>query len=358
MRVLISGYYGFHNIGDEAILKSIITALKQERPDIKIIVLSNDIEYTKKTYNVDAINRWNIAKIYLELLKSDGLISGGGSLLQDVTSSRPIIYYTSIMKLAKLARKPVFIYAQGVGPISEDKNKKVVKKILNKVNYITLRDKESLDLVKSIGVTKDIDIVPDPVMGFSIDEFESNICDKYNGLKYITVSVRDWEKATTNFLEKIAKSCDKIIASGISVVFIPMHGEHDYKTSKKVVDMMTENADIFDYNASIEEKILCIKNSKLMIGMRLHALIFAATVNTPMIGISYDPKIDSFLDIVKQPCIGSINDSWEYNKLSNMVIDILNNYFEVKSTLDFNTNTLINEAKTTAQKAINVIAKV
>lgn len=354
MRVLISGYYGFHNIGDEAILKSIITALRQEKPDIKITVLSNDIEHTKNTYNVDAINRWNVAKIYLELLKSDGLISGGGSLLQDVTSSRPITYYTAIMKLAKLARKPVFIYAQGVGPISEDKNKKAVKKILNRVNYITLRDKESLDLVKSIGVTKEIDIVPDPVMGFSIDGFESNICDKYNGLKYITVSVRDWEKATTNFLEKIAKSCDEIVASGTSVVFIPMHGEHDYKTSKKVVNMMTEKADIFDYNASIEEKILCIKNSKLMIGMRLHALIFAATVNIPMIGISYDPKIDSFLDIVNQPCIGSVDDNWNSNDLSNRAIRIINNSLQIQTNLKINVDRLVRESRITSKKAIEI----
>lgn len=356
MRVLISGYYGFHNIGDEAILKSIIIALRQEKPDIKITVLSNDVEHTKMTYNVDAINRWNIGKIYLELLKSDGLISGGGSLLQDVTSSRPIIYYTSIMKLAKLARKPVFIYAQGVGPISEDKNKKAVKRILNKVNHITLRDKESLDLVKSIGVTKDIEIVPDPVMGFSIEEFESNICDKYNGLKYITVSVRDWEKATTNFLEKIAKSCDEIIASGTSVVFVPMHGEHDYKTSKKVVDMMTEKADIFDYSASIEEKILCIKNSELMIGMRLHALIFAATVNTPMIGISYDPKIDSFLDIVNQPCIGSVDDDWTPNDLSNKAIRIINESLQIQTNLKINADRLVNESRITSKKAIEIFS--
>ena len=356
MRVLISGYYGFHNIGDEAILKSIITALRQEKPDIKITVLSNDIEHTKKTYNVDAINRWNVAKIYLELLKSDGLISGGGSLLQDVTSSRPITYYTAIMKLAKLARKPVFIYAQGVGPINEDKNKKAVKKILNKVSYITLRDKESLDIVKSIGVTKDIEIVPDPVMGFSIEGFESNICDKYNGLNYITISVRDWEKATTNFLEKIAKSCDEIVASGISVVFIPMHGEHDYKTSKKVVDMMTEKADIFDYSASIEEKILCIKNSELMIGMRLHALIFAATVNTPMIGISYDPKIDSFLDIVNQPCIGSVDDDWTPNDLSNKAIRIINDSLQIHTNLKINADRLVNESRITSKKAIEIFS--
>ena len=356
MRVLISGYYGFHSVGDEAILKSIIIALRQEKPDIKITVLSNDVEHTKKTYNVDAINRWNIGKIYLELLKSDGLISGGGSLLQDVTSSRPITYYIAIMKLAKLARKPVFIYAQGVGPISEDKNKKAVKKILNKVNYITLRDKESLDLVKSIGVTKDIEIVPDPVMGFSIEGFESNICDKYNGLKYITVSVRDWEKATTNFLEKIAKSCDEIISSGTSVVFIPMHGEHDYKTSKKVVDMMIEKADIFDYNASIEEKILCIKNSELMIGMRLHALIFAATVNTPMIGISYDPKIDSFLDIVNQPCIGSVDDDWTPNDLSNKAIRIINDSLQIQTNLKINADRLVNESRITSKKAIEIFS--
>jgi len=356
MRVLISGYYGFHNIGDEAILKSIITSLREEKPDIKITVLSNDIEHTKNTYNVDAINRWNVAKIYLELLKSDGLISGGGSLLQDVTSSRPITYYTAIMKFAKLARKPVFIYAQGVGPIREDKNKKAVEKILNKVNYITLRDKESLDLVKSIGVTKDIEIVPDPVMGFNIDGFKSNICDKYNGLKYITVSVRDWNKATINFLEKVAKSCDEIVASGTSVVFIPMHGEHDYKTSKKVVDMMKEKAEIFDYDASIEDKILCIKNSKLMIGMRLHALIFAATVNTPMIGISYDPKIDSFLNIVNQPCIGSVDDNWNPNDLSNKSIKIIDNSIEIRNNLKINVDKLVNESRLTAKKAIEIFS--
>ncbi len=116
MRVVISGYYGYHNVGDEAILKSIITALRSQDANIEIVVLSNDIEYTKKTYNVEAINRWNILQIYNELRKSDGLISGGGSLLQDATSNRPIKYYTFIMKIAKFAKKPVFIYAQGIGP--------------------------------------------------------------------------------------------------------------------------------------------------------------------------------------------------------------------------------------------------
>lgn len=356
MRVVISGYYGYHNVGDEAILKSIITALRSQDANIEIVVLSNDIEYTKKTYNVEAINRWNILQIYNELRKSDGLISGGGSLLQDATSNRPIKYYTFIMKIAKLVKKPVFIYAQGVGPISDDLNKKITKKSFEKADYITLRDKESIDLVKSIGVTKSIDLVSDPVMGFSIDGFESNICDKYEG-DYISISVRDWDKAKTDFLKKVAKACDDIIENGYNVVFLPMHGRHDYETSRKVSDMMNNDCDIFPHESSIEEKILCIKKSKLMIGMRLHALIFAASANTPMIGISYDPKIDSFLNLVNQLCIGSVDDNWSGDDLSHKALIMLKNYKYERSNVIEESKELKIVAKHTAIKAIEIFKK-
>lgn len=357
MRLVISGYYGYHNIGDEAILKSIINSLRVQDPDIKITVLSNDIEHTKKTYNVDAINRWNLPKIYSELTKSDGLISGGGSLLQDATSARPITYYTSIIGLAKMARKPVFIYAQGVGPIDRDFNKKIAGYFLNKSNFITLRDNESLELVRSIGVDKNIDIVPDPVMGFSIEGFDSNICDKYKGRNFVTISVRDWSKAKTDFLGKVAKSCDIIAKSGVEIVFVPMHGEHDEKISKDVVNMMKEKAEVFPGNATIEEKILCIKLSKLIIGMRLHALIFAATVNTPMIGISYDPKIDSFLNLVNQPCIGSVDEEWNPEDLADKANYILENHKLMIEELENNSKKLKDSAMETAKKAIVLFSK-
>ena len=357
MRVVISGYFGYHNVGDEAILKSIITALRNQNPNIDIVVLSNDVEYTKKTYNVDAINRWSIIDIYNTLKKSDGLISGGGSLLQDATSNRPIKYYTGIMALAKLAKKPVFIYAQGMGPINNNTNRKITKYFLQKSDYITLRDEESKELLKSIGVTKNIDIVPDPVMGYEINNFESNICKELSD-NYISISVRDWDKSKTNFLEKVAKSCDELIANGYEIVFVPMHGEHDDKTSRKVIDMMENKAKVFPYNCSIEEKILCIKKSKLMIGMRLHALIFAATVNTPMIGISYDPKIDSFLKLVNQSCVGSVDDNnWDENQLIQLALNILNNYNQSRKELITNSDALKYSAQKTAEKAISVFSK-
>lgn len=354
MKILISGYYGFGNMGDEAILKSIIASLRSVKPTIEIIVLSGNVEHTRNTYNVEAINRWNIAKIYATLLKSDGLISGGGSLLQDVTSSRPIVYYTSIMGLAKLARKPVFIYAQGIGPINNTKNQKIASKYLNKCDYITFRDKESIELAKNIGVTKNIHLVADPVMGLSIDDYKSKLYDYNINKKYITVSVRDWNKATVDYLQKIAKACDKIIDSKIDVIFIPMHGEEDYNTSKKVMDMMSKKAKIFPYNTSIEEKILCIKHSKLMIGMRLHALIFAATVKTPMIGISYDPKIDSFLSGIDQKCIGNVYEEWDIEGLVQASLDIINNPSESIKKLESESEYMKNSSIATAKLSIDL----
>ena len=354
MRVLISGYYGYHNVGDEAILQSIIRALKEENPEIEIVVLSNDVEYTKKTYGVDAINRWSINDIFKNLKNSDGLISGGGSLLQDATSNRAVKYYIGIMAICNFVKKPFFIYAQGIGPINNNLNKKLTKKYLQKAKFISLRDDESKDFVKSLGVKNDIEIVPDPVMGFDINDFSSKLCDEYNK-PYVTISVREWKNAKQDFLKKVKDTCDLLIENGYEVVFIPMHGINDYNVSKNIVDKMKNKACIFKYDASIEEKIFCIKNSNLIIGMRLHALIFSATVNTPMIGISYDPKIDSFLSQVSQPCIGSVDCNWTSDDLFNLSFNILKNYDEEVEKLSKYSEKLKKEAKLTAKKIINIL---
>ena len=357
MKVLISGYYGFYNIGDEAILKSIIEALRNEDPNIDIVVLSNDVEYTKNTYKVNAINRWKLNEIYKELLKCDGLISGGGSLFQDVTSSRSILYYTGIIWLAKLAKKPIFIYAQGVGPIEKKNNRKIVGRFFNKVDYITLRDKESKVLLNSIGVRKDIDIVPDPVMGFNIENYEFELPKYYINDDYITVSIRDWKNNNSEFQKNIALTCDKIVESGINVVFVPMHGKYDETVSKQVASLMSHNSTVLSKDLTMEEKMMYIKGSKLMIGMRLHALIFAATVGTPMIGISYDPKIDSYLNLIEQPSIGNVDTEWSPLELTNMALDIISNYDIEKIILGKKTFKLKSLAPDTAKKALETFRR-
>jgi polysaccharide pyruvyl transferase WcaK-like protein len=89
IRLDLSGYYGFSNSGDEAVLKSILTALedagKQAGIKIEPIVLSGDPDWTKRQYGVEAVHRTKLGEVRQALKNSDGLISGGGSLLQDAT---------------------------------------------------------------------------------------------------------------------------------------------------------------------------------------------------------------------------------------------------------------------------------
>ena len=113
VKVVISGYYGFANAGDEAMLSAIVGSLRDIIPDIHITVITGNCRMTKEHHNVHAVHRMNFLAIAAAIRRCDILISGGGSLLQNVTSSRSLYYYLFIMRIALLFHKPVMLYAQG-----------------------------------------------------------------------------------------------------------------------------------------------------------------------------------------------------------------------------------------------------
>ncbi len=371
MRIVISGYYGFANVGDEAILYSIIQALKANEANIEITVLSNNPEETKATYGVQAVNRWKLGEVLAALKKSDGLISGGGSLLQDETGFKSIPYYTGIMKMAQMLRKPVFVYAQGMGPIHKSFNKKLVKHVLKKAK-ITVRDEASERLLKEIGLNHPIDIVPDPVLGLTVKEqVAENVADStleegnqaifwweaqgFQGA-VLTVSVRDWP-SELDFKRKIAGALDEVAREGVDIVFVPMHGEHDDKSSREVAALMSGKSSISPYDASIEDKITIIGKSNLLVGMRLHALIFASITYTPFVALSYDPKIDAFADICNQQVAGHVNeDNWNAASLYECIQYVrLNEESEIEK-LTKKIKPLQDKAMTTALNAIQAFS--
>ncbi len=118
-QVVMSGYYGFANAGDDAILEAIQQAIHEASDDIGVTVLSNDPELTRKQYGMEAIPRFRMWKVFSALRRSDALLSGGGSLLQDTTSTRSLFYYLSVIRCAQLLGKPVMLYANGIGPVRQ-----------------------------------------------------------------------------------------------------------------------------------------------------------------------------------------------------------------------------------------------
>ena len=157
-RVAISGYYGFRNSGDEAVLRSILTALREEGRDagveVEPVVLSGDPAWTEAAHGVPAAHRMRPAEVLRTLRGCDALVSGGGSLLQDATSAKTIPYYTGIVGLARLLGKPVFVYAQGVGPVKRAWLRPLVRAAMNASRIVTVRDEESAALLARLGVAR------------------------------------------------------------------------------------------------------------------------------------------------------------------------------------------------------------
>ena len=92
-KILISGYYGFANAGDEAMLTAIIESLRQVEKNVELTVLSGNPEDTAAKHQVCSVYRFNPLGIIRAMKDSELIISGGGSLLQDVTSKRSLLYY-------------------------------------------------------------------------------------------------------------------------------------------------------------------------------------------------------------------------------------------------------------------------
>ncbi|MDF2669110.1 MAG: polysaccharide pyruvyl transferase, partial [Paenibacillus sp.] len=197
-RIVISGYYGFNNSGDEAVLQSILLALEAEGlaqgVRVEPVVLSANPEWTEQVYGVRAVHRMKLGAVVSELRRCDGLISGGGSLLQDATGALTIPYYLGILQIAQWLGKDTFIYAQGIGPVNRRMYDPFIRAIFKKSKYISVRDRESADLLKRMGVPGDrVDIVPDPVMGLSL---KSTYSQNYPTGEFpiIGISVRYWNK--------------------------------------------------------------------------------------------------------------------------------------------------------------------
>ena len=163
VEAVISGYYGYDNLGDDAILYAISRQLSALEPPVRLTVLSQRPAETAACYGLRAVSRFSPIAVLRAIRKSDLLISGGGSLLQDRTSTRSVRYYLGVIRLAQLLRKPVFLYANGIGPLSREKNRRRVCKCIDSCSGVTLRDSDSLLELRTLGVTRqDILVTADP----------------------------------------------------------------------------------------------------------------------------------------------------------------------------------------------------
>lgn len=310
---VLSGYYGFNNSGDDALLLALVTDLKAQDPDMRIAVLSSNPDETRRVYQVDAFDRVSPFKLCKLFKKASVLLSGGGSLIQDETSSKSLWYYLYIISLAKRCGMKVMQIASGIGPVKRSYNRKITAKILNKnVERITLREEKSYDEVLSMNITTPAEVTADPAItleGVSRSEVEAIFAKE--GIPagdYICVALRKWKNASDDFEESIAAALDYACRQyGKKAVFVPMQYPMDLEISNSVASKMNSDAYVIKNSYSIREAIGIISYSSLVVAMRLHSLVYAVSCGVGVIAIKYDPKIDGFMDYFRQNLIADVS---------------------------------------------------
>ncbi|MCL2336720.1 MAG: polysaccharide pyruvyl transferase CsaB [Firmicutes bacterium] len=301
-KVVLSGYYGFNNLGDEAVLFSILQSLRQVVPDIEITVLSNDPTATAREYGVTAVDRWNMGAVAGALRDSRLLISGGGSLLQDVTGPRSLLYYLGIIWLARLLRRPVLYYSQGIGPVNAGWGRRLTGLTTRGVRAVTVRDEESAADLLAMGVRRAPEVTADPVLGLdpaAIDRaVGARVLKQHDitpGSLLVGVAVRSLPAPPADWAAQLAGALDLLVRAGRAVVFVPMQRPPDVSAAREVAALMREKRVIIGEPLTVVQMVSLVANLDLLLGMRLHALIFAAVMGTPPLGIVYDPKVERFL---------------------------------------------------------------
>ena len=303
--IIISGYYGYENIGDDSLLTPIIEGIRARMPDAKVTVLAKNPKLLARICRVRTIHRFNIFRIRREMKHARLLISGGGSLLQDGTSKKSLFYYTYIMRMAKRFGLKVMLYANGLGPLIAESSRQVASDVITDADYVSLRENASLILARELDVKGELHVTADPAFLLEVSpELWIDYMTVREGLgeRYFIVSIKDGNNfdgartgrdTVTTMARDIRKLAEKY---SLMPVFVPMYPDRDTVITKKLAHEVGCGKVIEGLTAC--ELCGLMKRAELVIGTRLHMLIFAASMAVPMLGITYDPKIDAFLDYI------------------------------------------------------------
>lgn len=350
-KITICGYYGYRNVGDEAILEAIVGILKEKRPDLEIIVFSGNPEETSAQHGVESVyigenvtirkffNFKNISKtihIVKTVFQSDLLLIGGGGIIHDRNLHIIAKFWINKIILGKLFHKPIMLYAPGVGPVKTKAGRFLTNLIVNSVNVITVRDNSSKNVLLNCGITKPpIHVTADPVLALTpahperikdILAIEGIANNRVVGMsvRWNPYEFKSDDKFVENFKKTMSKISDYIIEElDVDLVFIPMQYPPretcDIKIMEDILQMMDHKnrAKIVRGMYSSKEILGIVGEMDMLIGMRLHSLIFAARMNVPMVGIVYDFKVNEFLKMIEQ-------DMWSCDYKSIELLDIFN----------------------------------
>jgi polysaccharide pyruvyl transferase CsaB len=292
-KVVLCGYYGFGNGGDEALLATLLQMLPRH---VTPLVLSSNPNFTTALHGVAACNRSDLRAVWQALQGAKGFIWGGGSLIQDATSALSPVYYCALMLLAQWLGVRTIAWGQGVGPLHRASSRWLARQVFRGCRAVSVRDPSSAALLTGWGLQPLQ--APDPVWAL--------VAEPMPGLAELpqprlAVNLRNHPELTPDRLEGFAQALvDLQAATQCFVVLIPFQANQDLEIAELLHQRLPETSTVIQTTNPRQLKGL-FQSVQMVIGMRLHALIMAAAEGCRCFGISYDPKVSQLMQLLELP---------------------------------------------------------
>ena len=285
--IMLCGYYGYGNAGDDSMLSCIVDGIRRIDPSLAICVMSACPEKTRALYLVDAVNRFDLPAVLRKLERTKLFLFGGGNLFQDKTSTHSLLYYVNMIGAAKRSGAKIMIYANGIGPIAKAKNIYRVKECLAAADSISLRDGYSFDFAKKLVPEKNIRLTFDPAV--LVSPCENTVRDE----RYFVVLPK---KNASDAGEKLLRLIGHIRRKyKMRAFLISMYDNEDLDYCRR---LSAKTGAALLRPASDSEIVSALAGAALVISSRLHGLIYATAAACPMMSFSDDVKLGSYLDYI------------------------------------------------------------
>jgi polysaccharide pyruvyl transferase CsaB len=304
-RIGISGSYGGLNLGDEAILQSIMSQLRAAVP-CEITVFSRDAKDTAARHKVEKsipVRDLSREEVRPEVAELDLFILGGGGILYDEAAA----VYLREVEIAQEHSVPVLVYAVSAGPLHDAAARTLVRDTLSRVDGVTVRERHARQLLEEVGV-RDIEVTADPAFLLEAEPLPADALQR-EGLnqnrRLIGLSVREPGSAApdideTHYHALLANAADYMVDRlDADLVFVPMEPrQKDTQHCHAVVSKMAHahQATVLKGEYTSGQLLSLISHFDFAVGMRLHFLIFAALNRVPFVALPYSGKVAGFLE--------------------------------------------------------------
>jgi polysaccharide pyruvyl transferase CsaB len=310
-RLLLAGYFGFDNAGDEAIFEAMVQQFRSLSPEVELAALAFEPS-TAERLGVRAVPRKHAASVWQAMRACDAFVLGGGGLFQDSTGRGSVIYYGGLLAMARAAFRPSVIFCQGYGPVNGGLGKWIVRQAFRLPRLITVRDEESLQELASLGVpARDLHLAADPALlmrPLPVDEMrplleaegllaEMGRCELPDGRlseagPLVALTVRPWPSLSLEALAEALRAFQQ--KHKARYLLLPFQPERDLEPSRQLARALEGQARVLERPLTPRALTGILACSDMVIGMRLHSLILATVENPPLFGLSYDPKVERF----------------------------------------------------------------